>query len=101
MGYEALGQHTQLGSAPSTYSREASPLLFDVCQRWKAEIQNLLDAGLLKHHPIRELPGKWEGIADGLAMLKRGEVRGQKLVIRLAEGFGSGEVSIQQTHRNK
>lgn len=83
MGYEGMGINVRLGSASSTYSRGANPTLFALSRCWKVEIQTQLDAGYLKHHPIQEIPGKWEGIIHGLAQLKRGEVRRQKLVVRL------------------
>jgi hypothetical protein len=48
-------------------------------------MQKLLDAGKLKHHPVRQLDGRWDAIIEGLDMLKRGEVRGHKLVVRIAD----------------
>ncbi|KAH7322418.1 putative zinc binding dehydrogenase [Stachybotrys elegans] len=86
MGYEALGQSTQLGTGLSAYSREANQVLFNQGQLWKTELQTLLDAGSIKPHPIRELSGFWDKcILEGLEMLRKGEVRGQKLVVRLSD----------------
>ncbi|KAL6158890.1 putative secondary metabolism biosynthetic enzyme [Exserohilum turcicum] len=82
MGYEGLGVKIDLG--PTPYSREANQTLFDVTARVAAEMQKLVDAGLIKTHPVKEVPGKWEGIIKGLEMLHRGEVRGQKLVVRIS-----------------
>lgn len=82
MGFEGLGIRIDLG--PTSYSREANQELFEICARWTTEMQSILDAGLIRTHPIREVSGQWEGIIDGLAMLQRGEVRGQKLVVRVA-----------------
>ena len=83
MGYEGLGVRIDLG--PTSYSREANQELFDVTVQVTGEMQALLDANLVIPHPIREVPGQqWEAIADGLGMLQRGEVRGQKLVVRIA-----------------
>ncbi|KAI1100579.1 putative alcohol dehydrogenase [Jackrogersella minutella] len=87
MGYEGLGRSTQLGSenaTESTYTRKADSTLAALCARWAAEMQMLLDAGSIKHHPIREVDGQWEGIINGLMMLQKGEIRGQKLVIRIS-----------------
>ena len=83
MGYEGLG--VRIGLGPTSYSRDASQELFGVTTRVAGEMQALVDADLIKSHPIREVPGRWEGVVDGLAMLQRGEVRGQKLVVRIAE----------------
>jgi hypothetical protein len=33
---------------------------------------------------LRELEGGWEAIIEGLEMLRKGEVRGQKLVVSLS-----------------
>ncbi|KAI0469089.1 putative zinc binding dehydrogenase [Xylaria cf. heliscus] len=101
MGYEAfglraqLGQLGQLGPGPSpdpcddatratmTYSRDANPAALATCARWAIELQALLDAGLLKNHPIREIDGLGEGVIAGVHMLRAGEVRGLKLVARM------------------
>jgi hypothetical protein len=82
MGYEGLGVRIDLG--PTSYSRDANQELFEVTTRVAGEMQVLLDADLIKTHPVRQVPGQWDGILDGLAMLQRGEVRGQKLVVRIA-----------------
>lgn len=84
MGFEGLGATVDLGPSGSTYSRQANPELFEICARWRGEVQSLMDADLIKSHPVREVPGGWQGIIDGLEMLRRGEVRGQKLVVRIA-----------------
>jgi NADPH:quinone reductase-like Zn-dependent oxidoreductase len=70
MAYEGLGVRVDLGD--SVYTREANQSLFEITVRWAEEVQSLLDAGLLETHPIREVPGEWEGI------------RGEKLVVRIA-----------------
>lgn len=65
------------------YHRDADPAKFDLGVRWRNEVQTLLDRGRLRCHPPREVPGKWQGIIQGLDMLKAGQVRGQKLVVRV------------------
>lgn len=82
MGFEGLGVAIDLGD--SEYSRKANPELLEVTIRCTEDIQQVLDAGKLKPHPIREVPGKWQGVIDGLGILHRGEQRGQKLVVRIA-----------------
>ncbi|KAH8820159.1 hypothetical protein F5884DRAFT_763061 [Xylogone sp. PMI_703] len=106
MGYEGLGirvdldhygmeneQGTSRGDtgsngnngSTSTYSREANHALFTMVANWAAEMQSALDRGLIRAHPVREVPGGWEGIITGLNELRRGEVRGQKLVVRISD----------------
>lgn len=82
MGFEGLGARIDLGDTP--YSREANPELAAVCASWTAEMQWALDAAKIRCHPIREVPGQWEGILEGLELLQRGDIRGQKLVVRIA-----------------
>jgi hypothetical protein len=46
-------------------------------------VQHLIDDGKLRPSPVRLLPGRFEGILEGLEMLKEGTVSGQKLVVIL------------------
>jgi hypothetical protein len=84
MGYEGHGNPVQVGTGLTAYSRPANPTLFALCCNWTVEMQKLLDMGKIKHHPVKELDGRWDGIIKGLSMLKRGEVKGHKLVVRIA-----------------
>lgn len=85
MGFEGLGHKMDFGpSAPKAYSREANVEAYNITARWTAEMQVALDGGLVRAHPVREIPGGLEGIIDGLGLLQRGEVRRQKLVVRIA-----------------
>jgi NADPH:quinone reductase-like Zn-dependent oxidoreductase len=81
MGFEGLGARIDLGDTP--YSRDANPRLAAICAAWTEEMQWALDAGQIRCHPIREVAGRWEGILEGLELLQKGEVRGQKLVVRI------------------
>lgn len=82
MGFQILGLRVYLGPT-TTYTREASPISFNIGQTWAAEIQSLVDQELLQPHPILEVSGGWEGIIKGLEMLRRGEVKGQKIVLKI------------------
>lgn len=73
-------------SVEATYSREATKLLVDITQRWTREVQTLLNKGLLKPHPVREVTdgnGWGNRIFSGLAELQYGAVRGLKLAVRV------------------
>ncbi len=50
---------------------------------WCGEVQELLDSGRLKTHPVKTISGRYQGILKGLDMLKHKQVSGQKLVVRL------------------
>ncbi|KAI9150469.1 alcohol dehydrogenase GroES-like domain-containing protein [Paramyrothecium foliicola] len=80
MTYALYGREVQL---KGNYHRDADPAKLELGARWRLEVQGLVDQGRLKCHPVRELPGRWQGIIKGLAMLKAEQVRGQKLVVRL------------------
>ncbi|KAJ3542838.1 hypothetical protein NM208_g3892 [Fusarium decemcellulare] len=81
MGFEMQGIDVDLGDP--VYSRSADPARKADCVRWAKEVQSLLNEGLLRPPPIHEVEQGWEGILDGLAMLQRGQVKGQKLVVRI------------------
>lgn len=80
MTYVVMGREVKLDGV---YHREADLAKFDLGSRWSQEVQKLVDQGRLKCHPVREVLGKWQGIIQGLEMLKGGQVRGQKLVVRV------------------
>ncbi|KAK4108075.1 alcohol dehydrogenase GroES-like domain-containing protein [Canariomyces notabilis] len=80
MTYVVMGREVKLDGP---YYREADQAKFDLGARWAKEVQTLVDEGRLKCHPAREIPGKWQGIIQGLDMIKNGQVRGQKLVVRV------------------
>jgi hypothetical protein len=46
-------------------------------------MQDLLDAGKLKTHPVKVVPGRYDGIMKGLQMLKAKQVSGEKLIVKL------------------
>ncbi|KAI0003530.1 GroES-like protein [Xylariaceae sp. FL0662B] len=85
MGYQVLGYHVDVGGAKSAYTREVSEEAFGLGKRWAAELQDLLSRGFVEPHPFREIPGKWDGVISGLALLQSGKIRGCKLVVRISE----------------
>ena len=82
MTYVVMGREVKLDGV---YHRDADPAKLDLGARWSQEVQKLADQGHLKCHPVREVPGKWQGIIQGLEMLRGGQVRGQKLVVRVGD----------------
>jgi hypothetical protein len=83
MGFEALGFDVDL-SHP-VYARKANLELHGIALQWAQEIQSLLDQGQIKTQPIREIDGKFEGVIRALEMLQRGDVKGEKLVVRVSD----------------
>lgn len=84
MAFETTGVAVDYG-ADSPYTRPASVEKHSFAVEAAAEMQALLDAGKVTHHPVREVKGGWEGILKGLEMLKSGKVSGQKLVVRIPQ----------------
>jgi len=83
LGFQILGVDINLGD--SVYTRPADERLMRIGMQWAGEMQLLMDEGRIKTHPLRELQGGWEGIIQGLDMLRNGEVRGEKLVARITQ----------------
>lgn len=68
---------------PPPFERDADDGVRDFARGWFATAQRLLDQGKLRPHPVRVLEG-WGAILEGLDMLERKQVSGEKLVVRLA-----------------
>jgi len=84
MGFQVLGIDMDLPiGSNSVYSRKADMNLMAIGMQWTREMHLLMESGRIKAHPLRELEDGWEGIIQGLNMLRKGEVRGQKLVARI------------------
>ena len=81
IAYEIFGKELELSRG---YERPASRESRAAAVRWFKMFQALLDRGKLRAHPVKVLPGRFEGILDGLKMLKSGSVSGQKLIVSLA-----------------
>lgn len=83
MGFEALGFDVDLDHP--TYARKANLDLHGIALQWAREIQSLLDQKQIRTQPIREVDGEFEGIIRALEMLQSGEVKGEKLVVRVSD----------------
>ena len=83
MGPTILGAGVDPGEEGSDYAKGADPELRQWGIGFYQSIQRLVNEKKLRAHPLRMLEGHFEGILRGLDMLKRREVSGQKLVVRL------------------
>lgn len=68
---------------PAPMERPANPELREFAKKWFTTVQELLDQGRLKTHPIKTMEGGLEGVIEGLDMLVKKQVSGQKLVYRI------------------
>ncbi|KAI1385652.1 GroES-like protein [Hypoxylon trugodes] len=62
------------------YGREARPQDRQLGKQVFAIVQDLLDRGLIDTHPIKLMPGGWEGVIEGVEMLQTQNPSGYKLV---------------------
>ncbi|EXJ69158.1 uncharacterized protein A1O5_08093 [Cladophialophora psammophila CBS 110553] len=69
---------------PEPYARPPSKELLQYGERPWAVAQRLLDEGRLKHRPVRQLEGGLEQVLVGMEMVRRGELKGEKCVVKLA-----------------
>ncbi|PYI16874.1 alcohol dehydrogenase GroES-like domain-containing protein [Aspergillus violaceofuscus CBS 115571] len=81
LGYEMFGREVMLDGV---YHRHKDVRKLELSTGWCREVQVLVNQGLIRSHPVREVEGSWEGIVKGLQMMRKGEVRGEKLVVRLS-----------------
>lgn len=81
MGMAILGRKVALDHG---YGSEADPEKRAFGIEWYGEIQHLLDNGKLKTHPVRGVPGKYDGIMKGLQILRSKQVSGEKLIVLLS-----------------
>ena len=62
------------------YGREANPEDREFGARLTEQVQGLLDAGKVDVHPVRVMGGGWQGVLEGVDLVRRQTVSGQKLV---------------------
>jgi len=77
---EAFGKDALLGGE---YTRVASKEKQDLSAKLFVMVQKLLDKRMLETHPIKVVGRGFDKIIEALETLKRGEVRGSKLVVLL------------------
>lgn len=65
------------------YGREARPEDRRLGARGFSAIQELVDRGLIDTHPVKALPGGWEGVMRGVDMIRHQPPSGHKLVCRV------------------
>ncbi|OAP54234.1 hypothetical protein AYL99_11335 [Fonsecaea erecta] len=70
---------------PAPYARPPSEQDLELGERLWAIAQGLLDEGRLVHHPVRILKGGLEQVLEGMEMVRKGELKGEKCVVRLTQ----------------
>ncbi|KAI1344559.1 putative alcohol dehydrogenase [Xylariaceae sp. FL0016] len=72
-------------SWPEPFGTKGMPDARDFAHSFFPKIHLMFTAGELKEHPTRVDPDGFEGLLDGVTLLRKGKVRGEKLVYRTAE----------------
>jgi hypothetical protein len=66
------------------YGRDARPQDRHFGGQAFAAVQNLLDRGLIDTHPVKAMPGGWEGVVRGVDTIRTQALSGHKLVYSVA-----------------
>ncbi|KAI3333018.1 putative zinc-binding dehydrogenase family oxidoreductase [Ustulina deusta] len=78
MGPALLGHRLALSDG---YERDEDPEMRTFGVQWYQSVQKMLDQGKLRPHPLRVLGKSFEAVLEGVGMLKRKAVSGEKLVV--------------------
>lgn len=78
MGGAISGRGVEL---PDPYRIPPRPEIGTWARAWYKKVQELIDDGKLKPCPMQVISGRFEGILEGLDMLRKGTVSGKKLVV--------------------
>jgi NADPH:quinone reductase-like Zn-dependent oxidoreductase len=80
MPLKIFGKRIALGGG---YERAACQSTLKAGVELIIAFQNLLDRGQIRCHPQRILSPGFDGILEGLDFLRRGQVSGEKLIVRM------------------
>ena len=79
LGYTAMGEAFKMrGDIP------AKPDHFEFAKKWAEIVDQLLQGGKIKVHPVKAMEGGLDGILEGCKLLKENKVSGNKLVYTVA-----------------
>ena len=70
---------------PEPFNKEGDAAAREFAIEWFATAQQLLDEGKLRTHPLRVMSGGLENVTEGLDLLKKKQVSGQKLIYTVAQ----------------
>jgi hypothetical protein len=78
--YTAIGEAFEF---PGVAKFDVNPVDFDFGVKFWKLARQLLEAGMLKPHPVVEQPGRLSGVLRGLQDMREGKIRGSKWVYRI------------------
>jgi hypothetical protein len=62
------------------YARDVRPEDQRFAVEFAAQVQGLLDQRKLEPHPVKVMAGGWEGVIEGVDIIRKQSMSGQKLV---------------------
>lgn len=80
LGWTILGKEVKLAGA---YHRDATPADRVYGEAWADKMEELLATGKLMTHPLQVSKGGLAGVSEGLESMRKGMVKGKKLVYRI------------------
>lgn len=69
---------------PEPYGSAPDPALREFAHPFFGIMQKLLDEGKIRPHPARPSQGGFEALVEGVGIIRRGEISGEKLVYRIS-----------------
>ena len=66
------------------FKRDGDAEVREFAMKWFKTAQQLLSEGKLKMHPVRLMPGGFQGVLDGMDLLRNKQISGEKLVYRVS-----------------
>lgn len=73
---------------PKPFDKEGDPEARTFAVGWFKTAQALLDGERLRTHPLRIMEGGLESVLDGLELLRKKQVSGEKLIYRIDQPHG-------------
>ena len=70
---------------PEPYGLPPRPEIGEWAVSWYRCLEKLIVAGKIKPPPLELIPGRFEGIMNGLERIRKGDVSGKKLVVSLED----------------
>jgi hypothetical protein len=81
-------------SWPEPFGNGGKPECRDFAANFFPRIHPLFTSGQLQPHPTRVEPDGFEGLLAGVSLIRKGQVKGQKLVYRTADRRASAAVAV-------
>lgn len=70
---------------PGPYNNKGQPELAEFASKYFLHLQQLLDQGKIRHHPLRILEGGLEEVLEGMKIVESGVLSGEKVVVKFED----------------